>query len=269
MQEPLDQLRRYGEDLANAVPPARSRLAALRAVGGSPRPVRRLPRVAAATVGFFAIANVAAAAVSDSAVPGDALYPLDRAYEAVGSLIGLDHSAERLDEADVLIERSDLDGAMDLVVEAMPDSDLEGVTTALRGSATNEDVRTLVESARGLGEAMRTGDDEAVAEFRAALRLLDAQASDRDPEATPAEPATPADPGEPGQPATPATPADPGEPGQPAEPATPADPGEPGQPAEPATPADPGKDPGNQGNQGNQGDQGNQDQGQGSGGGRP
>jgi hypothetical protein len=266
MQEPLDQLRRYGEDLANAVPPARSRLAALRAVGGSPRPVRRLPRVAAATLGFFAIANVAAAAVSDSAVPGDALYPLDRAYEAVGSLIGIDdHSAERFAEAEVLIERSDLDGAMDLVVEAMPDADLEGVTAALRQSATNDDVRTLVESARGLGEAMRTGNDEAAAEFRAAIRLLDAQASDRDPGATPAQPATPADPGEPGQPATPATPA------------TPADPGNQGNQGQGQDnqgqdnqdnqgQGNQGQGNQGQGNQENQGNQGNQGQGQGSGG---
>lgn len=228
MQEPTDQLRRYGEDLAAAVPPARSRIAALRAVGSRPRPVRRLPRVAAATVGFFAVANVAAAAVSNSAVPGDALYPLDRAYEAAGRLIGFDdHTAERLAEAEVLVERSDLPGALDLVVEAMPDPELEGVTAQLRQAGTDEEVRRLVLNARGLGQAMRDGNDEAMAESRAALRLLASQVSGRDRAATPAVPATPAEPGGPGQPATPAT---------------------------PATPADPG----NQGNQGNSDDQGNQ-----------
>ncbi|HSJ34674.1 MAG TPA: hypothetical protein VLB85_06425, partial [Acidimicrobiia bacterium] len=224
--------RRYGEDLAAAVPPARSRIAALRAVGSRPRPVRRLPRVAAATVGFFAIANVAAAAVSNSAVPGDVLYPLDRAYEAAGRLIGFDdHTAERLAEAELLVERSDLPGALDLVVEAMPDPELEGVTAQLRQAGTDDEVRRLVLNARGLGQAIREGNHEAMAESRAALRLLASQVSGRDPGATPAEPATPAQPGQPGQPADPAT---------------------------PAIPADPGNQ-GNQGNSDNQGNQGNSD----------
>lgn len=257
MQEQLDQLKRYGEAIAAAVPPARSRVAALRAVGAAERPpARRTPRIAAATVGIFAIANVAAAALSNPAVPGDLLYPVDRAYEAVGKALGLGGStaAERLEEAAQLAQRSDLTTAVDLVAEAVEDDEIAAAVDELRSEGApmagmNDEVGLLVESARSLNRARAAGDTQTLVETRAAIRLLAIQMADsvRQNEDRGATPAAPADPGGPGEPATPATPADPASP-----------------------PSDRGNQ-GNQGNQGNEGNQGNQGKGsdQGKGGSRP
>jgi hypothetical protein len=251
MRQPLDQLKRYGEAISAAVPPARSRVAALRAVGAAERPrARRTPRVAAATVGIFAIANVAAAVVSNPAVPGDLLYPVDRAYEAVGKALGLggDTAAERLEEAAQLAERSDLGAALDLVAEAVEEDEIAAAVDELRSGGApmagmNDEVGRLVESARSLNQARAAGDTQTLVETRAAIRLLAIQMADsaRQNEDRGATPASPADPGEPGEPATPATPADPASP------------------------------PSDRGNQGDQGDQGNQGRGddQGKGGSRP
>lgn len=213
MPEPIDQLRRYGESLAGSVPAARSRLAALRAVGADPEPVRRAPRVAVAAVGFFAIANVAAAAISDGAAPGDLLYPLDRAYEKVGQVLGIDdHAEERLTEADVLVRRADLGGALDLVAEVTPEPAVKEISTDLADQAQPDEVESLVATARALGEAARAGDRQTMAETIAAIRLLAAQLADR---AASGHPATPADPGGPDGPATPAQPDPPNRPDDP------------------------------------------------------
>ena len=60
-------------------------------------------------------------AVSDNAVPGQVLYPLDRAYESVAAFVGVDTGPgeERLVEALALIDQGrDLD-AVRLVDEAL------------------------------------------------------------------------------------------------------------------------------------------------------
>jgi hypothetical protein len=63
----------------------------------------------------FAIVSVTGlGAVADSAVPGDSLYPVDRAYEAVGRAIGrnADRTQETLQEAITLAQRGDRDRAV-------------------------------------------------------------------------------------------------------------------------------------------------------------
>lgn len=76
----------------------------------------RLRSLAAAIAGTaFAVVSVTGlGAVADSAVPGDSLYPVDRAYEAVGRVIGrnADRTQETLQEAITLAQRGDRERAV-------------------------------------------------------------------------------------------------------------------------------------------------------------
>jgi len=70
--------------------------------------------VAAIAGSAFAIVSVTSlGAVADSAVPGDSLYPVDRAYEAVARVIGrdVDRTQETLQEAITLAQRGSRDRA--------------------------------------------------------------------------------------------------------------------------------------------------------------
>jgi hypothetical protein len=62
----------------------------------------------------------AIAIASDDAAPGDALYGIDRALEAVG--IGDGSAAERIAEARVLFDRGEVTAAIDHASEAITDS---------------------------------------------------------------------------------------------------------------------------------------------------
>lgn len=79
------------------------------------RPHRRARLVAAIVSGSaFAIVSVTGVgAIADQAVPGDSLYPVDRAYEAVARAIGrnADRTQETLQEAITLAQRGNRDGA--------------------------------------------------------------------------------------------------------------------------------------------------------------
>lgn len=118
---PLRDLRAYADDLvagADADDGARIARTALLDV----QPVswkRRLVSIGTA-VAMFLGANVGLAAAADPAVPGDALYGIDRAYEKVGHLLGIDNDgpAERFEEAAVLADRGDLAASIDLAQEA-------------------------------------------------------------------------------------------------------------------------------------------------------
>ena len=67
------------------------------------------------------VSNVALATVADPAVPGDALYGVDRAYERIGALIGFDttNAGERASEVMVLQERGKSAEALALVQETL------------------------------------------------------------------------------------------------------------------------------------------------------
>lgn len=187
MKEPTDRLRRYGEDIASSVSPARSRVAAMRAVGQAHRTParRRTPQFAFASLGVFLVANVVMSGVANAAVPGDVLYPVDRGYEKVLDLVGLagDHSEERIVEAGVLLDRGDLAGATDLVAEATDnDSVLDAATALQAGDPSDlrfaESVQALVASARDLVAARGAGETNRMAEAEAALDLAAMQVSD-------------------------------------------------------------------------------------------
>ncbi|MGA7272197.1 MAG: hypothetical protein WB239_14090, partial [Acidimicrobiia bacterium] len=135
--------------------------------------------VAAATLGMFVIANVAAAAVTDSSTPGDALYGVDRAYEWVSDTLGLthDHTSERLEEAETLLDRSDPVGALDLVASEINDETVAMVAQSLQSSALgNDELKTmataLVTDARKMSEAARSGNEQAVRDFKALMMTL-------------------------------------------------------------------------------------------------
>ncbi|MFP3914382.1 MAG: hypothetical protein ACLFWM_05870 [Actinomycetota bacterium] len=188
MTDPTDRLRRYGEDIASAVNPARSRVAAMRAIGraSSARSPRRAPRLALATLAVLVVGNVVTASVADAAVPGDLLYPLDRGYEEVADLVGLggDHTPERVEEAQVLVERGDHTDAVDLLAESVDTDVVRGAAAALQEMAPSdpqlpEHVEALVSGTQDLVEARRQGETRRLQEATAAVRLLAIQIGDQ------------------------------------------------------------------------------------------
>lgn len=86
--------------------------------------------------GIVALATVGvggAAAASDGAAPGDLLYPVDQAFEAIG--IGNGGTQERLDEAVRMTERG------------KPDKALEHAANALRAEGDEDAAQALVRAA--------------------------------------------------------------------------------------------------------------------------
>lgn len=181
MRDPFDDLRSYAAHLESEVPAERARARARAAVAGSTLPRRRRTAVvAAAAIGFMGFSNAALAAVSNPAVPGDALYGVDRAYERIGALLGIGgaHRFERLDEAAVVVAMGDSETALSLVQEALSglaDEDADTARTMLqeleRGAdvtALHERIQRMIEVARSAAEdadseAMRDAADDAAA----------------------------------------------------------------------------------------------------------
>ncbi|MGH3666808.1 MAG: hypothetical protein ACRDU7_00860 [Acidimicrobiia bacterium] len=81
-----------------------------------------------------------AALAADGAVPGDALYGLDRAFERVG--IGSGSTGERLDEAVVMTAQGRSDEAVEHAIEAL--SEHSGDSSAVALSALNAASENLV-----------------------------------------------------------------------------------------------------------------------------
>ena len=123
--DPYNNLRSYGEALIDSVDSARAEVVAARAlaapsVGLSLR--RRLVTVVAAGATFIT-GNLGVAMAADSAVPGDLLFGLDRAYERLSELVGFsdDHTDERLEEAAQLAAAGNAADALDAVIEQLQD----------------------------------------------------------------------------------------------------------------------------------------------------
>jgi len=187
MSRSRDELKRYGESLADAVTPARSRVVAMRAIARVQRrsPRRSLLRVAAVTAGFLAIANVAVAGVADSAVPGDLLYPVDRGFERAADIVGLggDRTEERLDEATVLVDRSDLTTAIDLVDESVTDPTVTAAVAAIeQANGPDSDLKgavmDLISGARDISMAARDGNRDQLAAARGEMRQFASRVSE-------------------------------------------------------------------------------------------
>lgn len=147
--DPISELRRYAADLEAEVPADRARSAARRALL-SPTPRRRRPRRAVAAIAATAllgVSNVALASAADPAVPGDALYGVDRAYESIGSAVGLGdtHATERATEVLALQERGQSSEALQHVIASLtelleaedPVEAVEEFTSALDNSAVD------------------------------------------------------------------------------------------------------------------------------------
>ncbi|HEX7100368.1 MAG TPA: hypothetical protein VF377_14145 [Acidimicrobiia bacterium] len=192
MSDPTEHLRRYAEDIASAVSPARSRIAAMEAIGRvqelapvrSRRPLAYKVQVAGALMAGFFVLNFATAAVADNAVPGDSLYFLDRTYERIAGWFGdTDHQAERAAEAQVLLERGDVPGALQVLAEASQVTELRD--TAAMVLAAGLDGETLAEHARNLVayfEVLAADEDpRSRQEALAAVRLVATQVEAKAP----------------------------------------------------------------------------------------
>ncbi len=139
----VEALRREAENSvtpeAGTIVPALAKAAKEAAVdvpGGTVRGSKPWKRRLVVTGGVAALATVGvggAAVASDGAAPGDLLYSVDQAFEAVG--IGNGGTQERLDEAARLTEKG------------QPDQALEHAANALRKEGDEDAARALVQAA--------------------------------------------------------------------------------------------------------------------------
>lgn len=91
------------------------------------------PRLApAAVAAIFLFATTGVAVASDSSVPGDALYGIDRALERIG--IGNGGDVERIEEASVLTEQGDAVEALELLAETFDLESSQAADALLRAS---------------------------------------------------------------------------------------------------------------------------------------
>jgi hypothetical protein len=200
-RDALNDLRSYASGLVDAAPTFDPE--ALHLVAGSPVPKRphrfTVPMLAAmGVVAMLFFAEVGVTVAANSAVPGDGIYGIDLLVEDAFSAIGipLDTSSERLDEAEVLLARSELseairtarvafkdmeDGVAGPTVAHLVDAEIalaEGVDPA-----TEERVRTsfgaFLQATRDTGSA-DLGETQAISS--AAARVASAARPDGVPE---------------------------------------------------------------------------------------
>lgn len=193
-QSPFDQLREYARSLADSVDADQTR----RVVGNALREPSAVLgwRRRVATIGFVVgsllSGNVGLAAAAQPAVPGDALYPIDRAYERLAAFVGIggDQAEERLQEAIELSRRGEIELALDTARSGLESLDgpledpglIEAVEALNEASTVAgeqrpdfvEDIHAhaaaLVELAKGVVEAAHGDDAEAVRQAAHAMR---------------------------------------------------------------------------------------------------
>jgi hypothetical protein len=200
-RDPLDDLRSYANGLVDAAPPLDP--SSLRLLPGSPVPKRlhRLTVPAMAAIGIAAIlfiAEVGVTVAANSAVPGDDMYGIDLLVEDALLAIGIpiDTAAERIDEAEVLLARSELGEAIKtarVAYKEMGDDiaaatvvhlvDAEIALAAGVDPATENSIRTsfgaLLQTTRDTGGA-EAGDVRAI--NSAASKVASAARADEEPE---------------------------------------------------------------------------------------
>jgi len=129
----IEDLRDYGRSLVKGVSVGQTTMAVGRVLAS--RHQRHRPRrlvLMLATAGLLAVSNVALAAVSDAAAPGDFLYPIDRGYEWASDLFGnTDRTIERLAESETLSQRGDIDHAIAFLRELATESSNEALLAAI------------------------------------------------------------------------------------------------------------------------------------------
>jgi hypothetical protein len=184
--DPYNKLRSYGEALIDSVDLARAERVAVRALAAPSAGLsfrRRLVAIAAASATFIT-GNLGVAMAADSAVPGDLLFGLDRAYEQLADLIGLsgDRAGERLDEAAQLADAGRSVDALDAVIrqiqalQSEPEFDTSGLDTAaaavidardralavpdnVADASSAADAKKIVAMAHAIADAIQRGED--------------------------------------------------------------------------------------------------------------
>ena len=125
-----DRLRRLASRYEAGVGRGRAEQIASRAITRAhrrPSPGRRFA-VAVSSGAFMLVSLTGVGMAADRAIPGDLLYPLDRALERVGFTSNL--VEERLQEALVLLERGELTLAIATANEALVELGRSGVTVS-------------------------------------------------------------------------------------------------------------------------------------------
>ena len=178
-----DRLRRLASRYEAGVGRGRAEQIAARAITRAHRrsSVGRRLAVAVSTGAFMLVSMTGVGVAADRAVPGDFLYPLDRAMEAVG--FSSDLVEERLLEAISLAERGDMVLAVETANEALDELGRSGVTATLP-TATQE----LAVEATGTVDAPSTTTTEEVA-----VSSTTAAVADETDETNDDQPAPPAD----------------------------------------------------------------------------
>lgn len=199
--DPFDDLRSYASGLVDNAPPLDP--SSLRLLEGAPIPRRphRLTVPAMAAIGMAAmllIAEVGVSIAANSAVPGDSIYGVDLLVEDALVAIGIpiDKAAERIDEAEVLLARSELREAIKTARVAYKDMgddyaaatvvhlvDAEMALAAGVDPATEDSVRTtfgaLLQTTKSTSGA---GADDVRAINSAAWRVASAARANEVPE---------------------------------------------------------------------------------------
>ncbi len=143
IEPPADHVATFAAVLAQA---------ALDAPSAEPKRAQRSLRRKLVAIGVgvgISAFGVAGAAVANEAAPGDPLYGVDQALESVGILNG--GTGERFQEAEVLADRGDLDGATALIAKAL-DKDgqheaavaLAQAVAAVESQSSGDDTRSQV-----------------------------------------------------------------------------------------------------------------------------
>ncbi len=160
--EPLTELRAYARTLVAEAEDA-VRPVVVRPPSRGAGVWRRVATLLSAAVLGFVVAGTAAA--SDSATPGDVLYPVDRAVERVGSWVGLgpDIAAERTAEANILLAKGEAVEALELAREVAADH-----TPAATRETVEEAIGAAIDSASEARAVPRPELHAAIAELIAA-----------------------------------------------------------------------------------------------------
>lgn len=156
-----EDLRALAAELRASVRPEATARVVARAWARRRRRRTRLV-VTVAVLGLMVIGNVAFAATIDRAVPGDLLYPLDRAQEWLADRLGgLDRTPERVSETAELVARGDYEAALEL--------------------ARAVGVKELVAATANVSSAAQSGDqaelEDAIADVKAAAEAVAEEAS--------------------------------------------------------------------------------------------
>ena len=170
LKRPEEDLRALAADLRASVSSQTTAQAINTAFMARRRKARRLGLVVT-ILGLMLVANVAFVGVADTAIPGDILYPVDRAHEWIADRLGdVDHTSERIVEAQLLVERQDYGRALALATEIGVDAgasaalleELENVDLNETDAGIEEQVLALVAAAGNVSTAAQSGDKDAL-----------------------------------------------------------------------------------------------------------